>query len=204
MLLQEAQEREALAEFASRAGRAASMPSGSIARNASAEDAPHTTDAMSPNRGSDALASLLPNAPPAPPSPTGGRLLSPHSMMAVSRASTLSGARASVRTPSLLRRETAVTTARGAYFTQVGGSVILSVSASASTMALCLLQQLELAFAVHERMMVGARLRYAYCSLRSWPSVSPVQAEAVPADETVYRALLDICGRCARGQLLLA
>ena len=113
---QEAQEHEALADFASPAGRAASFPSDGVAGNASAEQAPRATAATNSNRGPDALASLLPNAPP---SPIGERLLSPHSVKPVSRASTLSGARASLRTPSLLRRETAVTTARGAYFSQV-------------------------------------------------------------------------------------
>lgn len=58
------------------------------------------------------------------------------------------------------------------------------------------LQQLEIAFAVHERMLVSVPSNWQGMFFSANPCcVLQLQYESVQADEAVYRALLDICGR---------
>lgn len=119
LFTQEAREIAELAEFAS-----PQVPRG-VSLLAEASPAASLTDnaASGATRGSIALAALLPNAELRSPefrSPVRSvsAALDP-SFPGAARSAVFSGSRASTRTPALLRRETAVTTARGVYFSQV-------------------------------------------------------------------------------------
>lgn len=112
-----------------------------------------------------ALAALLPNASvelrsPEFRSPARSVSAVADSVVSVAaapaRGAVFSGSRASTRTPALLRRETAVTTARGVYFSQVRLLTRLLLCVGNIRLFVYDPQQLEIAFAVHERMLVSS------------------------------------------------